>query len=263
VARRRGVSGVPAKGVTGIFKKFLPGLKKPKGLGAKPDVPGRAPSPTPTPPRTRPDLTPSPIQSRHPLPNPRDLRLERGPDGLVTSINGRPVREFVEDLARQRADIYRQMRSTDPEHFTRREVGPMTSVLFDRRTGEFFEGNNRMLGDQIPDNLHPTLQGRVDEIADAGRANPNGYQYTPDQSGPYPHPDTPGTHSEVASANQALWAREAQGLPTDESALGEMGVDNRRLFGGGAGGQAACCANCTSILGPIESFAGKNTTFGH
>ena len=136
----------------------------------------------------------------------------------------------------------------------------------DRRTGELFEGNNRMLGRTMPDNLHPTLQQRLDSMAESANNNPTAFNHgtnsdgTPIQNG-FPHPDTPGTHAEVAAANQALWEREARGLPTDDAALADMSVDNRFIYGGKADELAPCCANCTSILGPVESFAGKLDTF--
>jgi hypothetical protein len=98
-------------------------------------------------------------------------------------------------------------------------------------------------------------------MVEFARQNPDHYAYRDGSRGGIPHPDIPGTHSEVAAANQALWAREAAGHPTGPEALRELVVDNRRLFGGGAGSQAECCANCTSILGDIDAIPGKLTGY--
>lgn len=204
------------------------------------------------------------------LPDPPTLRTERGPDGLVDDIDGRPVKELVQDLSQQRNDLYRQMQTDRTElpdgrqvreDFTERQTGAMHSVLFDRRTGGFFEADNRTVAYRQPTNLHPTLQNELNRMDDFARQNPHHYDYGRGQRGGFPHPDVPGTHSEVTAANQALWAREAAGHPTGPDALQELTVDNRRLFGGRAGSQAACCANCTSILGDIVAIPGKKTEF--
>ncbi len=265
--RNRFPGGMSGK-VSGLFGRFVKGLRKadPPGSGT-PHVPAPRPRPTPQPPVVN---TPSLQRHGHGLPDPRTLNLQRGPDGLVTHINGRPVNDVVQEVAQQRNDLYRRLqkdRTRLPdgrrvsEDFTKAQTGAMHSVMFDRRTGQFFEADNRTLGATQPTNLHPTLQDQLNRMDASARANPNQYDYGHGNTGGFPHPDTPGTHSEVASANQALWAREQAGLPTGPDALAEMSVDNKRLFGGSAGSSAACCANCTSILGGVDASPGKKTTF--
>ncbi|MEV4170876.1 hypothetical protein [Nonomuraea sp. NPDC049709] len=195
----------------------------------------------------------------HRLPDPAELTLGRGRGGLIDMVNGRPVHEFVQDVATQRNQLYREMRDSGQPHFTTNDIGRMHSIAFDRRTGQLFEADNRTIAHVVPDDLHPTLQGPLDEMREYAERNPNAYEYGPGYSGGYPHGDVAGTHSEVVATNKALWARESDGRhPTDAAHLSEIVVDNRRLFGGGEGLPAPCCANCTAILGPIDSIPGKS-----
>lgn len=204
----------------------------------------------------------------HDLPDSSTLRFERGPGGLIDAVNDRPVREFVQELSEQRNDLYRQMKADRTElatkherseYFVKARTGAMHSVLFDRRTGELFEADNKTLPYTQPAYLHPTLQNELNRMDDFAKQNPTYYDHGRGQRGGFPHPDIPGTHAEVACAEQALRAREAAGLLTGPDVLQELVVDNRRLGGDAAGTQAKCCPNCTGILGDIEAIPGKKT----
>ncbi|MFB4285336.1 hypothetical protein ACBJ59_59485 [Nonomuraea sp. MTCD27] len=215
-------------------------------------------------PRLRPDRAarrlaeaPSALQrTEHPLPTPL-IRPRLGV--LINRVNGQPVHEYVQQVIDQRNALYRELRHTDPDNFRRSATGRMHSLAFDRRTGLLFEADNGTIAHNIPTDLHPTLQRRVGELQDYADRNPTAYTYRDGTQGGLPHPDTLGTHSEVVATNKALWAREAIGAPTSEAHLSEIVIDNRRLFGGGAGSPAPCCPNCTAILGPIDSIPGKAT----
>ena len=225
-------------------------------IGRPPSVPPRIPSPQ----AQRLAQAGSALErAGHPLPDPRTLPSTRGPDGLIDTVNGRPVREYVQDVAAQRNALYEQMQAAGDRDFRKRATGRMHSVAFDRRTGMLFEADNGTIPHQVPTDLHPTLQRPLDELKDFAAKNPTAYEYPQGRRGGFPATDVPGTHSEVVATNKALWAREAAGAPTDEAHLSEILVDNRRLFGGGAGLPAPCCANCTAILGPIDSIPGKRT----
>jgi hypothetical protein len=98
-------------------------------------------------------------QFGYPLPDSSTLSFGYGADGLIESINGIPVNDYVQDLSKERNDIYRQMqrdRTRLPDgtriedHFNRRDTGRMHSVLFDRLTGGIFEADNRTLGHHLP-----------------------------------------------------------------------------------------------------------------
>ncbi|MEV0383779.1 YwqJ-related putative deaminase [Nonomuraea sp. NPDC050643] len=195
----------------------------------------------------------------HDLPDPRGLPMTRGRDGLIDTVDGRPVREYVQEVAGQRNALYQDLQRTDPENFTRRTTGRMHSLAFDRRTGQLFEADNRTIPHEVPSDLHPTLQTRLDELNDFAAEHPTAYDYGAGRQGGYPDPDMAGTHSEVVATNQALWARETVGAPTGEAHLSEIMIDNRRLYGGGAGLPAPCCPNCTAILGPIDAIPGRRT----
>ncbi|WP_165818267.1 YwqJ-related putative deaminase [Frankia canadensis] len=137
-------------------------------------------------------------------------------------------------------------------------AAPVTSVLLDRRTGLLYEAVNR--GKEVPDDLHPVLQSRLDELRATARARPDGYQYADGTRGGYPHFSTPGTHAEVQNTSRALHDREAMGYQVNVGSLDEMLVDNRFPYRPDSKSSAPCCPNCTAILGGetgVDSLPGK------
>jgi hypothetical protein len=235
------------------------GSGEPGGSGRPP---GEGPPPHDGPPPPDPGdgdgLPRSPlIEHGEPLPTPAELVVERGAGGLIERVNGQPVRQFVEDLARQRAARYLELRGSTPR-LTRSQVGEVVSVLFDRATGRLYEGTNNLFPrNRIPHDLHPTLQRELDRMIAEGREHPNRYTYDNGRTGRNPHPSMPGRHSEVYAANRALWDRRALGLPDDAAALRELLVDNWFPYRDGGIGRAPMCANCHNLLGDVDSIAGK------
>ncbi|HEY0698115.1 MAG TPA: hypothetical protein VGD43_09945, partial [Micromonospora sp.] len=188
-------------------------------------------------------------------------RLTRGDDGLVTHVDGRPVTEYLRDVMDQRANAYRDGAGTD---FSKKEIGPVTSVAIDRHTGELVEGTNGRRGDIIaPDELHPLLRQRLDDLRANGpypkldeAGNPViGADGLPETQ-PYPHGDHPLRHAEVKAVNQLLWAR---GENVDASAFDDFRVDNSFPFGSDGPRSAPCCVNCHNLLGGVPSNAGRFT----
>jgi hypothetical protein len=150
--------------------------------------------------------------------------LDRGPSGLIESVNDEPARERLAGMMDERAKRYRSLQGNG---LSRNNVGTVVSMLMDLRTGRLYEGANHLYGKhpKPPTDLHPLLQDKLNAILEAGRRDPNGYVYGVDpvtgevDSGPYPHYSEPGTHSEVQAANQALWDREAIGYEVTPETL--------------------------------------------
>jgi hypothetical protein len=196
----------------------------------------------------------SPLEREYPLPR---IGREDGAwdaDGRLEAVQGQPVDDFLRDLAADRHDRYLEGRGT-PE-LAKSQVGPVFSIALDRRSGDMYEGTNKMVPDEVPTSLHPVLQERLDQLALEGHADPEGYEYANGDRGMYPHFSTPGTHAEVQAVDRALRERDGSGVPVDSSHLGELTVYSRWLQGPDRGSDARCCPNCTALLGGIDSVSG-------
>lgn len=181
----------------------------------------------------------------------------RNEDGLIETVDNRPVNEYLGDTAEGRAEQFRQGR-VDGE-FTRGEIGPVNSVALDRRTGEIFEGTNGPDAGIDRGDLHPLLRERLERLEADGpypAANRDG-SVGPD-SWPHPHPDNPLRHAEVRAVNELLWRR---GDEVGPDVFGEFRVDNQFPFGGDGVRSAPCCANCSTLLEGTPSNAGRFTGF--
>lgn len=132
---------------------------------------------------------------------------------------------------------------------SRRQAGPVGAVVVDNQTGQTFTGRNT----GIPDNLHPVLENRMNNMDPARR-----------------HNSQAGTHAEINALNDALWAREASNrqrginTPVTEADLNTMTMDTvwtRTNQGGGMveGQPAARCANCTQLTDGVNNLAGDAT----
>jgi hypothetical protein len=211
-----------------------------------------------TPPTGPLDNPPPPGPGNRSLGTLPEARVTRGDDGLISHVDGKPVDEYLRGLTDERAAGFRER-----DGFSRNDIGPVNSVVVDRRTGEIFEGTNGPVGDVIPDaDLHPVLRERLDQLEANGPYPALNRDGTPilDAQGqpvmqPYPHPDDPLRHAEVKAVNELLWRR---GGDADASALDEMLVDNRFPYGGEGPRSAPCCANCHNLLGS-PSNAGRFT----
>lgn len=204
----------------------------------------------------------------HPLPPPepgtRSLgtlpedHVARGPDGLVETVDGRPVDEYLREVGEQRAEQFRRRRADGD--FSRKEVGDVTSVVIDERTGEVVEADNGRPGAVIPDErVHPLLAERLAEM-ESGPGYPATNRDGSIDPGtrPYPHPDMPLGHAEVNAVNELSWRR---GPHVDASVFAEMRVDNYAPFRGDGVRAVPCCANCAALLRGSPSNAGRFTGF--
>ncbi|WP_251070668.1 YwqJ-related putative deaminase [Streptomyces sp. ISL-96] len=174
-----------------------------------------------------------------------DARVERT-DGLITQVDRRPVSDYLDDLARDRAGAYRAAK--DAGAFPRKQTGACVGAVIDLRTGQVFEGINGKADNVIPqDKLHPTLAARYESIGD-----------------PPPHQDHPLGHAEVKAANELLWERTKLGLPDGEMALAEMRASVEFPYApnketGLPGRPAPFCANCNHMLQGVPSSHGRFT----
>jgi hypothetical protein len=208
-----------------------------------------------------PGIPPDPRRP-HTLETVPEHRVTRDGNGLITEVDGRPVRDYLSDVTQQRADRIRQL--VESGQLPRNDVGPVSSVGIDRRTGEVFEAVNGRPRDIIPDDqLHPLLRQRLDEMRangpyqqyDRATGEPmmrNGQPVTT----PYPYPDNPLRHAEVKIVNEMLWRR---GADADASALGDFRVDNTFPLDRSGPRPAPCCANCNVMIDGVPSNAGRLT----
>jgi len=113
--------------------------------------------------------------------------------------------------------------------------GPVLTVLIDRKTGEFFYGQNR---DEIPPDLHQTLRKLVNKRLGAKK----------DWEGQVRHIGLPGRHSEIYALNAALLARENNGIPIcDLSEFALYNIRTRDYENAKTGEPIIRCANCEAI----------------
>ncbi|WP_432745578.1 hypothetical protein H7827_14405 [Streptomyces sp. JH002] len=196
------------------------------------------------------DITPS---AESPLPGPGEKLLAQLDssrteisDGLITHVDGRPVNEYLDTLARERTHAYQHAKNEGI--FSRKQTGECVGVVVDLRTGRVFEGINGRTTDIIaPDELHPTLAERYADIADSP-----------------PHPDHPLGHAEVKATNQLLWERTRNGLPDGPEALRDMTASVEFPFKKDPstslpGRGAPFCANCAHMLDEASSTHGRFT----
>ncbi|MTE11544.1 hypothetical protein GLP40_01905 [Nocardia sp. CT2-14] len=201
---------------------------------------------------TTPDTKPVADLNEHPG------GIERNGD-LIATVDGRPVEEHVDKIARERADKFRaaaekfsrqpgekpiktQRRvaraQDDGTYVGQKSHGSVTAAVVDLRTGIAYEGANGGRNDVIPkDERHPALRANIDGMKAAGLARPEGGYANLSRSGgpdgktypgyakevrPYPHFDQPWGHAEVKAANAALWARERANVERREQGLPEL-----------------------------------------
>nr|MDQ3989708.1 YwqJ-related putative deaminase [Actinomycetota bacterium] len=204
------------------------------------------------------DHMPPPEPGHRSLETLPESRVERGADGLIETVDGRPASEYLHDIAEQRAQQFRDGR--EAEQFSRGEVGEVSSVAFDRRTGELFEGTNGRSREGIAmDDLHPLLRDRLERMETDGpypANNKDGSVST--NSWPHPHPDNPLSHAEIRAVNELLWRR---GGDIGAEVFGDFRVDSQFPFKGETVRSAPCCANCAALLAGTPSNAGRFTGF--
>ncbi|MCG8918610.1 hypothetical protein L6E12_22770 [Actinokineospora sp. PR83] len=152
------------------------------GGGGQP--PPSAPTDPPPPPKKLPDD----------LTRPQDLtRIEgtvtRDGNGLITHVDGKPIKDYLDEVATRRTDEIRGMRDTGEA--SQKMSGPVNSVGVDTRTGEVLEAMNGGSRTDVipPERVHPVIQQRLDEMREAG---------------PYPQYNRDGTPQLGRDGNQVV-----------------------------------------------------------
>lgn len=176
--------------------------------------------------------------------------------GLIQSIDGQTVKEYLGSLTRKRAEQFRKKYGNS--EILRTDVGAVSAVAIDRRTGEVFEGTNGRLRDAITnERLHPLLKARLKLLKGKYQAYENGKPLEGKVQS-YPHFENPRVHAEVKAVNELLWKR---GGGFGEEVFRELRVDNYFPFNPGGVKSAPCCANCNALLRDVPSNAGRFTGY--
>lgn len=148
----------------------------------------------------------------------------------------------ADELVRLKAEeyLYELEDKVERGELSRAEAGPVIAGVVDRRTGEFFAAHNNRRG-RSPEDLHPLLNDRVSEVAEAPG-----------------HPSRAGSHAEVYALNDALRAR---GGNVQESDLEEFTLLPLWRKGSGKGKMsfgepAPRCSNCSAITKGVRNLSG-------
>ncbi|WP_040804471.1 WXG100-like domain-containing protein [Nocardia concava] len=210
--------------------------------------------------------------------DPNGPRVQKDENGLIRSIDGRPVHDYVGDLSRARAEAHAAARLQGE--------GPCSAVAIDLRTGLITEGINGFTFDVIDDaHLHPLLGENFRALGDYEHPvmKAEGEVLTKKVKGGLQedvkfegraHFDAPLRHAEVKAVNELLWARqreheqqwrdaghEGDPPPLGRDVLKEMRFDPRWLQNTqrqAIGEPAPACANCSSMLHDVPSYCGRN-----
>ena len=188
----------------------------------------------------------SPLETVEPIHHPA---IEWGEGKLASKAGGTEIDPYVRNLVERRGIRYLHHQTT--KAITRGQVGPVVSVVFDRLTGQIYEGTNELPGTT----LHPVLQERLDALDQAAAEHPDRYDYG-SRTGGYPHFSDAGTHAEVKAVNQALWYRERLGYHVSHESLQSLTVDNIKPYGERSGEHPPYCQNCSVILDGTNNLAG-------
>ncbi|HWO60205.1 MAG TPA: hypothetical protein VNO31_09250, partial [Umezawaea sp.] len=190
-------------------------------------------------------------------------------DGLIESIDGKSVQDYVGDVVKSRAQYHDRAGWNN---------GPFIAVAIDRRTGLVVEAVNGLDKDVIrEENLHPLLRENSRALLDwyhtVMASETDVLKVEEGRS----HPDKPLRHAEVKAVNELLWARQRQhdeanpGNPTPlgREVLGELGfdprilkpryrnVDGRKVLVADRGDPGAACSNCNVLLRDVVSYTGR------
>ncbi|WP_119724497.1 YwqJ-related putative deaminase [Lentzea terrae] len=227
--------------------------------------------------------------------DPHDTSRVTLKDGLIHTVDGKPVKDYIQDLSRQRAEYHAANKLPGD--------GPCSAVAMDLKTGKITEGVNGGTTDLIdPENLHPLLRENYKGMGDWQHPimkNDTDMQQKPvlgengkaikDADGkvitePWvmqgqAHHDEPLRHAEVKAVNELLWARQREfeaewkaqhgpdstPPPLSRDALKEMRFDPRwtqdmmqkKVVTAPIGSDAPACANCNTILRDVPSYTGR------
>jgi hypothetical protein len=199
-----------------------------------------------------------------------ESRVKRGPDGLISHVDNKPVKQYVGEESAKRADaLSKDSTGQVPRNSKKAGEGRCSALAIDLKTGLVTHGVNGRAGDVIPQqNLHPLLQQNLQDMRAwqhpvQPKAGATGDPIVHDGKAHY---SEPAGHAEVKATNELLWQREAQLKPGETlppSTLNELRFDPRWTAqtgpgeAGAIGAPAAACANCNSILGGVPSYTGR------
>lgn len=178
-------------------------------------------------------------------------RLTRGPNGLITHVDGRPVDAWLKDATAERTQAARQNGTLSNHPYECIAVG------IDLKTGRVYEGMNGPAGNVVPPGqVHDFIDQRVTQVQNLPHYGRDGHLTTGQ-----PHGDAPLRHAEVKAANEMLKDRDLDGagsqygVPHDR-ALRQFAV-NTEFPNQGPGMPAPFCANCNQILHGASSVHGR------
>ncbi|XBX03652.1 YwqJ-related putative deaminase [Enterocloster clostridioformis] len=112
------------------------------------------------------------------------------------------------------------------------KLGPMLAGVYDQQTGRYYFGINDLKG-KTPINLHPLLMERYSNMPE-------------DILSSYRRTKGAGSHAEIFALNDALWAREAVGIPASLDDLYLNVISTKRISDSipVAGMPAPRCPHC-------------------
>ncbi|WP_460999650.1 hypothetical protein [Streptomonospora sediminis] len=182
-----------------------------------------------------------------------ESRVTRGDNGLIETIDGNPVNQYMRSTVSDRAHHMRHL--VKQLEFTKaalgKTMGAVNSVAVDLRTGLVAEGINGRTSDW----LRPTLLHK--EIGDnllAMEANGPYIVGDPERAGAIEHKhatrDEPTRHAEIKAVNRLL---DARGAPAGTDALKEFRIDNLFTLRHEGPINAPCCGSCTRLLKDVSS----------
>jgi hypothetical protein len=203
-------------------------------------------------------------------------RVTRGDDGLIKTVDGKPVKDYVADVSKQKAEQTGNPALTGKKNTLPKDLingggkeKVCSAVAIDLKTGSITHGVNGKPDDVIPpENLHPLLQNNYQNLRAHEHNVDGGGNLRPGQE-PAPastmdgraHASVPNNHAEVKATNELLWQRQNAlkpgDPPLDQSTLNEMRFDPRWTGKGKIGGEAPACANCNTILDGVPSYTGR------
>lgn len=198
-------------------------------------------------------------------------RVTRDKDGLISHIDGKPVKQYINDLSKQKATD-----SSDPSKAWMKgrpdgtkppkqknvpgKEGVCSAVAIDRRTGLVTHGINGKRTDVVPySNLHPLLQQNIQNLRGWDHEVKEADGTTSILEGKA-HPSIPANHAEVKAVNELLWDRQSklpEGQTLGPDTMKEIAFDPRWTATKVLQGEAPACANCNTILHGAESYTGR------
>ncbi|ASU60910.1 YwqJ-related putative deaminase [Nocardiopsis dassonvillei] len=226
-----------------------------------PDTEVERPEPTPVAPEGDGDLPrpmPEDPKRGHVLERIDEDRVTRDESGLIDTVDGQNVTDYLRELMDQRdRDTHTLLQETSLSKGDLGRAGAVQSLVLDRRTGNLVEAINGRPDDVIESSdLHPLLKAKLAELYEGGP-----YQLyqggEPWKTHPTRMNDDPLRHAEIKAANELLWMRGGAGL--DASALRDFQLDNR-FTNRKNNNIAPCCPNCTFLIPEVRNpTAGRRT----